>query len=191
MIKTQEMTQISLFIVLYIIGSKITLPLGIIPFTLQTCIVCLSGCFLNPKQILISYTVYLGMGLIGLPVFASGGGFPYLLKPSCGFLLAFPIAAAFISKCRQARASTNIYTLFLICLIGLLIIYVIGTAYMYLLMNECLGITMNMQAVVAAGVVPFIISDTISCFLACTCAERMYPTLHSFLETKKKLTKQS
>uniref|UniRef100_UPI00258CC40F biotin transporter BioY n=1 Tax=uncultured Sharpea sp. TaxID=1112738 RepID=UPI00258CC40F len=48
----------------------------------------------NKNQALIITLIYLFMGAIGLPVFASfSGGMDHLLGASGGFLLAFPIQA--------------------------------------------------------------------------------------------------
>ena len=189
--KTKQMTQTALFIVLYIIGSKITLPLGIIPFTLQTCVVFLAGCLLMPKQIFTSFTIFLGLGFLGLPLFSQGGGVAYLLKPSCGFLLAFPFAAAFIAYCRTKWQLNKVYQLFPICLLALFMIYTIGSIYMYFILHVYVGSNIDLHGVLAAGVLPFIISDGVSSFLACLCAVRMYPALHAYLNIQKTPTHES
>lgn len=177
---TRSMTEISLFIVMYIISSKFSISLGIIPFTLQTCVVFFAGCILTPKQIFISYSIYFLMGFCGLPVFATGGGFVYILKPSCGFLFSFPFAAAFISWCRSKWNINSLVQLFPICLLGLGFIYMVGSGYMYFIMNIYLDHAIDVSGVIAAGVLPFMISDSVSCFIACLCAVRIYPALRSF-----------
>jgi biotin transport system substrate-specific component len=62
--------------------------------TLQPAAVLLAGALLGSRAGAASQVVYLAAGLVGLPVFAAGGGAAYLLGPTGGYLLAFPLAAA-------------------------------------------------------------------------------------------------
>lgn len=66
-----------------------------VPLTLQTLGVLLAGLVLGPWRGFLAVLLYLAVGLAGLPVFAGGtGGLAVFAKPSIGFLLSFPIAAA-------------------------------------------------------------------------------------------------
>ncbi|MBR9974805.1 MAG: biotin transporter BioY [Bacteroidetes bacterium] len=76
------------------IGAQIVLPTVPVPFTLQTFFVLLSGALLGPHKGAAAQMTYLAMGATGLPVFAGfAGGFPFLLGPTGGYLIAFPFAA--------------------------------------------------------------------------------------------------
>jgi biotin transport system substrate-specific component len=70
-------------------------PVGIgVPITLQTLGVMLAGLVLGPLRGFLAVLLYVVVGLAGLPVFAQGGaGLGTLLKPSAGYLLAFPLGA--------------------------------------------------------------------------------------------------
>jgi len=73
------------------------IPVGAIgvPLTLQTLGVLLAGLVLGPWRGFLSVVLYLLVGFAGLPVFAGGtGGLAVFAKPSIGFLLSFPFAAA-------------------------------------------------------------------------------------------------
>ncbi len=72
----------------------VPLPGTAVPFTLQVVAVLLTGTLLGPRLGAASQVAYLAAGLIGLPVFAAGGGPGYLFGPTGGYLLAFPAAAA-------------------------------------------------------------------------------------------------
>jgi biotin transport system substrate-specific component len=77
-------------------AAQFTVPVKPVPFTLQTMMVLLAGALLGAKNGAISQILYLGLGAIGLPVFAQTGdsfGFARLFGPTGGYLLAFPIAA--------------------------------------------------------------------------------------------------
>jgi len=70
-------------------------PVGIgVPITLQTLGVMLAGLVLGPLRGFLAVLLYVVVGLAGLPVFAQGGaGLGTLVKPSAGYLLAFPLGA--------------------------------------------------------------------------------------------------
>ncbi len=79
------------------VGARIAVPLGFtpVPMTLQTFVVLLAGALLGPRAGAASQLTYLAVGAAGVPVFAAGGaGLPWLLGPTGGYLLAFPLAAA-------------------------------------------------------------------------------------------------
>lgn len=66
-----------------------------VPITLQTFGVLLAGLVLGPWRGFLAVTLYLVVGLAGVPVFAEmTGGLGVLGKPSVGYLLAFPLGAA-------------------------------------------------------------------------------------------------
>ena len=73
------------------------IPVGAlgVPLTLQTLGVLLAGLVLGPWRGFLAVLLYLAVGLAGLPVFAGAtGGLAVFAKPSIGFLLSFPLAAA-------------------------------------------------------------------------------------------------
>lgn len=49
--------------------------------------------FLSPVGAFMSQAVYLAMGLVGLPVFADGGGMAYMSTAGFAYLIAFPLSA--------------------------------------------------------------------------------------------------
>ncbi len=71
----------------------VPLPGTVVPFTLQPVAVLLSGLLLGARGGMAAQLAYLAAGAAGLPVFAAGGGAAYLLGPTGGYLLAFPLAA--------------------------------------------------------------------------------------------------
>lgn len=65
-----------------------------VPITLQTFAVMLAGCVLGPVRGFLATALYLGLGAIGLPVFAEhSSGLGVFTGPSVGYLVAFPVAA--------------------------------------------------------------------------------------------------
>ena len=86
--KTLRMMLLSaLFAALTAVGAFIRLPAGPTSITLQIFFSALAGILLGVKWGAVSQLLYVGLGLLGLPVFTMGGGLSYLLQPSFGFLL--------------------------------------------------------------------------------------------------------
>jgi len=75
--------------------AEVALPGSLVPVTLQSMVVILSGVMLGPALGAASMIAYVGLGAAGVPVFAGGGaGIGHLFGPTGGYLLAFPAAAA-------------------------------------------------------------------------------------------------
>ena len=91
----REAVPVVLFSGLTIIAAKIRIPLPWtpVPITLQTVPVLLSGIWLGSIRGSLSQWIYIGLGIIGLPVFASDPvGFSVFLSPTAGYLIGFLIA---------------------------------------------------------------------------------------------------
>ncbi len=79
-------------------------PLSPVPYTGQVFAVLLSGALLGSRWGALSQSLYLGLGLVGLPVYAHGSSGPdVLLGLSGGYLLGFILAAAFIGRAAERR----------------------------------------------------------------------------------------
>jgi len=85
------------FVLLTAISAHVAIPVQPVPFTMQTLVVLLSGMVLGSKKGAYAQIMYLTLGLVGLPVFATTGnmttGILRLMGPTGGYLLAFPLAA--------------------------------------------------------------------------------------------------
>ncbi len=133
------------------VAAKIAVPLpGIpVPFTLQPVAVLLSGVLLGAAGGMSSQLLYLAAGMIGLPVFAAGGGLPYLLGPTGGYLLAFPFAA-WIAGAAASRWR-NVPGIVLGALLGLVVVHAGGLSWLAALSGR--------EAATAVGLAPFFVGD--------------------------------
>ncbi|MEL7607970.1 MAG: biotin transporter BioY [Bacillota bacterium] len=133
----------ALFAALTAIGAFISIPLAFypVPMTLQTLFVFLAGLCLRPRAALWSQIVYVAVGLIGIPIFARGGGIQYVLNPTFGFLLAFVIAAPLISvAARKYLFAPGNNLRFALCAAGIALgIEALGIAYMLLISAFYIG----------------------------------------------------
>ena len=114
---------------------KISIPPYPVPMTLQTFFVFMAGMLLPPKAAFLSQAVYITLGLLGVPVFAGGGGIGYILHPTFGYLLAFLACAPLISlltrKFRVNGKSLRFYGLSLLIIAGTGLIGVLYMAAIY------------------------------------------------------------
>src|SRR5512143_1018451 len=159
---------ILLFAALTAISARLTimLPFTPVPITLQAMIVLLAGLTLGAKDGALSQIVYVAAIAIGLPFDAKGIGAAVFASATAGYLIGF-IPAAFITGwlAEKGARGKRMWSL-AASLIGVAVIYAIGTARMTIgfLSNDWIkGWTL--------GVAPFIVVDMIKAVIAATCAE--------------------
>ena len=129
---------IVLFAAATAIGARVEIPHQPVPYTLQTMFVLLSGAFLGARNGALSQMLYLGIGLLGAPVFSMGGfGIAKLLGPTGGYLLAFPAAAALVGYMIQQRR-TLLWS-FISMAAGLVLIFASGTIQLYTVVFKSWG----------------------------------------------------
>ncbi len=81
----------------------LVIPVQPVPITLQVFFVILAALLLPPVGAFAAVGVYLGLGAIGIPVFAGGtGGLGVLAGPTGGYLIGFLLAATAGAAVREA-----------------------------------------------------------------------------------------
>lgn len=65
-------------------------------YNIQTILVWSFGILVGPRLACLTLCIYIILGLLGLPIFAGGGGLDYYNEPTFGYLISFP-ALAFLS----------------------------------------------------------------------------------------------
>jgi len=84
-------------------SARIATPFMTVPTTLQTYALLVLAAVFGPRHAAAMAIVYLGEGLVGLPVFAAGSAGPLVLAgPTGGYLLAFPGAALLVGSLHAA-----------------------------------------------------------------------------------------
>ena len=161
----------ALFAALVAAGAFLRIPLPLIPFTLQTLFIMLAGMLLGKRYAAISCAVYVILGLIGLPIFTQGGGIGYVLKPTFGYLIGF-IPGAYIIGALSEKQSSFV-KMFLACLAGLAVIYILGTVYYYLLASLYLKKTVVVSVMLASCVFTTLPGDLILAVLASLLSKRL------------------
>lgn len=135
------------------VGALLHLPVPYVPFTLQPVFVCLAGVWLGARLGAISQVAYVAAGLVGFPVFVGGGGVHYLLEPTFGYLLGFPLAAWTVGT--LADQATSYRRHFVAVEAGLTVLYLIGVPWLYLNLRYLAGQPLSPAAVLALGLAPW------------------------------------
>ena len=162
---TRRITTIALMTAVIAVCSWISIPTTI-PFTLQLMGVFLTLKVLGAKDGLISICIYILMGVIGLPVFASfNSGVGTLLGPTGGFIVGF-----------IAIGITYIVFPKFQDVIGLILCYSCGILWFcYVSMG-----TIDAEGIISSltiCVVPFVIPDIIKIVVANIITKRIKPVI--------------
>ena len=173
-LNTRELVLCGLFIALITAGTFIRIPVGTDVYTLQFLFTLLSGLVLGARLGAITVSAYVLLGLLGVPVFASGGGPAYILQPTFGYLLAF-ILQAWLGGFYTRQVSAVSYGRLLAAnLLGMTIVYVIGISWFYLFSNYVIDTPIPLwTAIFYCGVLQ-VIPDFLLCLAAAAIGLRCY-----------------
>ena len=173
-----ELAKCAIFVVLMIVSAFIKIPFPLVPLTFQTVVAVLAGLLLGPLYGTAAVGVYIFMGLIGLPVFTSGGGFAYVVQPTFGYILGFA-AAAFVAGALCGRGKAAQITLrgaLLASVAGFLVNYLVGVPYFLLIWHFYMHNGGVWQAAVTYNLI-YMPKDLALCLLAGFLAWRVRPLL--------------
>ena len=129
----------ALFVALIAVGAFIKIPVPVVPFTLQYLFTMLAGLLLGGKRGFIAVCIYIFLGLIGIPIFASGGGIGYIFQPSFGYIIGFAVGAFVTGIIANKSDKPGYKRLLAANFIGLGIVYLLGMIYYYLISIFYLG----------------------------------------------------
>lgn len=162
------------------VSAFIRIPTQPIPFTMQVFVVFLIPIIFGPKIAFYGALLYIGIGLIGIPVFSSGGGFGYVLMPTFGYLLSYLVTSVTVGLICEKVSGFKRYVFAGVSF--LLITYSMGVAWLYLSINHFQHKEMSLMTAVAVGVVPYILLDVIKISVAVAVSPAMQKL---FLVVKK------
>lgn len=124
--QTLHLTYTAIGVALIAALSQVVIPIGPVPFTLQTLAIGLIASLYKPREATLSVIFYLLLGAIGLPIFAGfSGGFSALFGPTSGFLWGFVLYAAITSTISKAHPTPTGNAI--ACFLGVLACFLIGS----------------------------------------------------------------
>lgn len=171
--KTRHITYMALFVALIAIGAFIKIPIPVLPFTLQFLFTMLAGLLLGGKNGAICVATYIALGLLGLPIFAEGGGFLYLLKSTFGYLVGFCVASYVIGSLAERTDNHSVKNVSLYNFIGLFIVYSVGMVYYYIICNYVINTPIALWPLFLYGFILAVPGDIFLCFLAAILNKRL------------------
>lgn len=144
------------------LSAKTSVPFYPVPMTLQTLAILLICSAVNLQLGLATMVSYLVVGALGLPVFAGtpqlGIGLAYMIGPTGGYLLGFVAATLLLGYGVKLGYHKRFFSCLLIMLLSIILIYFCG--YLWL------GTLIGYKSAWSAGVLPFILGDTLKALLA-------------------------
>ena len=157
----RDMTKISMCVALCCVTAHISFPLPFTPgyVTALTFALSLSAYLLTPRQTFTIILLYILMGAVGLPVFATGEGLSRLVSPVGGFYFAWLPAYALLSLAKGEIPNFKRYLLMNI-LIAVPITYLGGLISMILVLE------VGIFEAATMAVFPFIPGDIIKAVAA-------------------------
>lgn len=160
----RNMTSLALMTALVCVIAPLQIPLGPVPFTLQTLFIALTGYLLGCRSAAAAIAAYLLLGAVGMPVFSGWtGGIGAFAGPTGGFLPGFLLLTALCGLARKRPLPLQIAA----GIAGLLLMDLTGVCHLMLVSG------LSLPAALTAGVCPFLIKDVVSIAAAALLARKI------------------
>lgn len=160
------------------VGSYFSIPIpwSPAPISLASMFVTLAGLLLGARRGAYACLLYIGLGALGLPVFAGGtGGIAPLLGPTGGFLLGYPLSAfvaGLIFAPRRKTSAEGNAPLFphalLASIVAAVVLYVPGLLWLM----TSLGL--SFPAALSVAAIPFVPGDLLKAVGAAASARTLF-----------------
>ena len=174
---TRNLILCALLAALITAGAFIKITFTPIPFTLQFTFVLLAGLLLGPKYGPLSVAVYVVLGLIGIPVFTSGGGIGYVITPTFGYLLGFIFCAFAAGFMRDKLKKFTFPRLLISAAVGVLCTYLIALPYLYFLGAFIINKPLAASTLLTSYCAIFLPTDLLQSAAAAFLAARLLPII--------------
>ena len=153
---------IAAFVLATSVGAYVAVPLPWtpVPMTLQPLVVILAGAVLGPRAGAAAMATYVLLGAAGAPVFSGGhSGLAWLVGPTGGYLLAFPVAAFVVGAVAGPRDAGRMRVL-LALVTGIAVIYAGGLSQLHMVTGQ------GLSDLLRQGALPFLGGDLVKVLIA-------------------------
>lgn len=159
--RLKSMVFVALMAAFLCIFSPISIPLPLVPITLQTFAVFLASALLGWKRGTVAVLIYLLLGLIGLPVFSGWtGGFSSFATPSSGYIIGF-VFTALLTGFLIDRFPNRLWMYPVAMIAGLAVCYLFGTIWFLVYMNVWMATPYTLWQALLVCVIPFLVGDAV------------------------------
>lgn len=170
--KTLDMVYIGVFAVIIAICSWITLPFGMVSFTMQTFAIFLTVGVLGGRRGTMAVLIYLLLGIVGVPVYAGfGSGIGAILGQEGGYLIGF-LFSALVMWSAEKLFGRKTWSMALSMVLGLIVCYAFGTVWFMTVYARNMG-AVGLVTVLGWCVFPFVLPDLIKIALAVILCKRL------------------
>ena len=160
--------------ILLAISSKVKIPFYPVPMTMQTLVVLLIGICFGWKLAIVTISLYIFEGIIGLPVFSGtpekGVGLAYFMGPTMGYLIGFIVAGYLAGRFIY---DNNHFLNFLKLTFAISFIYIFGMLWLGTLIGWD-------KPIFELGAKPFLIAEVLKILIA-TIAINQIKKLRKFI----------
>ena len=152
----RDVALVGLFAAMIGLSAQVAIPLPFtpVPVTGQTFAVLLGAAALGASRATIGASLYVALGLIGVPWFTATGG------ASFGYILGFVVAALIVGRLARLGNDRTVGRTVALMVVGNLVIYAFGVPVLAVVTG--LG---PLEAVML-GAVPFLVGDAVKLALA-------------------------
>ena len=141
------------------LSARVSIPLWPVPLTLQPLAVLFTGSVLGSRRGALALLLYLAEGAVGLPVFAGGAGVAYMLGPTGGYLVSYPVVAGLVGWLAERGWDRRLVWTAAAMTLGLIVIYAFGVAWLA-------GLLGDLEIALVQGMLIFIPGDLIKIAIA-------------------------
>jgi len=145
------------------VAAKIKVPMWPVPITMGTFAVLIIGAAYGARLGLVTILAYMLVGAIGFDVFAGSSaeaaGLTYMMGGTGGYLVGYVLATLALGALAQRGWDRSVVWMALAMLIGTVLIYVPGLAWL----GQLYGWD---KPILAWGLTPFLIGDVLKLALA-------------------------
>ena len=153
--KVKKLTLIAMMTAILCILAPLSIPISNVPISAATLIVSFAAIILGTKYSLICVSLYILLGIVGLPVFAGwGSGIGVIAGPTGGYLIGY-FFIAFCTGFFLKLGKEKLTLLAVGMLLGTVACYTFGTVWL------AYQLSLDTKAALMAGVIPFIPGDVI------------------------------
>ena len=188
--KLREVILCGLFIALITVGTFVRIPVGTDVYTLQFLFTLLAGLMLGARLGALAIGTYVLMGLVGIPVFASGGGPAYVLQPTFGYLVGF-ILQGWVTGALVRHGVPTFRRALAACAAGMVVLYALGIPYFYFISNYIIDAPIGFWVAVWYCGVLQVLPDFLLCVAAAYVGIRLYKAGLWIRETQETQTRSS
>jgi biotin transport system substrate-specific component len=162
-LRVKQVALVLVGVLVLAVAAKIKVPMWPVPITMGTFAVLIIGAAYGARLGLVTILAYMLVGAIGFDVFAGSSaeaaGLTYMMGGTGGYLVGYVLATLALGALAQRGWDRSVVWMALAMLIGTVLIYVPGLAWL----GQLYGWD---KPILAWGLTPFLIGDALKLALA-------------------------